>query len=77
MFLTHDLVQIHPRRKDTLTPDVITAIEHVIKDLESEVGHSNFVDLRETEGKADVHFFGIFDCRIDFVADVSGRFIYF
>ena len=75
MFLTHDLVQIHPRRKDTLTPDVITAIEHVIKDLESEVGHSNFVDLRKAECKTYVHLFGVLNHRVYFVPDVSCRFV--
>ena len=32
------------------------AVEHVIKDLDAQMGHANLVYVREAHSEADVHF---------------------
>ena len=47
MLLPHHLIEVRPRREQTLTPDIIPGIEHAIQDLDSQVGHTDLVDIRE------------------------------
>ena len=75
MFLTHDLIQIHPRRKDTLTPDIFTFIEHVVEDHHAQIRHTDLINIREAHGKADIYVILIFHYRVDFTADIAGSFV--
>ena len=75
MFLTHDLIQIHPRRKDTFTPDIFTFIEHVVEDHHAQIGHADLIDIRKAHGKTDVNFIFIFHYRIDFSPNITGSFV--
>ena len=70
--LPHDFVQIHPGGIDPLAPHVIPAVEHVVEDLDSEMGHADFVYIWEAHGKTGFHFFGILHHRIDLAADIAG-----
>ena len=71
MFLTHNFIQIHPRRKDTLTPDILTFIEH------AQIGHTDLINIREAHGKADIYVILIFHYRVDFTTDVTGSLVNF
>ena len=58
----------------TLTPDIIPGIEHAIQDLDSQVGHTDLVDIREAHTETDINAVPVLHYGIDFVADVAGRF---
>ena len=75
LFFPHDLVKIGPWRIHPLAPDVISAIEHIVEDLDSQMGHTDLVNVRKTHGKADIHLILIFHHRIYFTADITGRFL--
>ena len=77
IFLTHDLIQIHPRRKDTLTPDIFTLVKHVVEDHHAQIGHTDLINIRETHGKADIYVILIFHYRVDFTTDVTGSLVNF
>ena len=77
MFLAHHLVQIYPRRINTLTPHILTAVEHVIKNLDAKMGHSNFVDVRKTHSEPDIYLFRVFHDRIILASDITGRLLDF
>ena len=77
MFLTHNFIQIHPRRKDTLTPDILTFIEHVVEDHHAQIGHTDLINIREAHGKADIYVILIFHYRVDFTTDVTGSLVNF
>ena len=74
VLLTHNFIQIHPGRIHTLTPDIIPGIEHAIQDLDSQVGHTDLVDIREAHTETDINAVPVLHYGIDFVADVAGRF---
>ena len=76
MFFAHDLIQIDPRRVYSLTPGILPAIEHIVQNLDPQMGHTNLIYLRETHCKADFHRFFVLHDRIDFMANVAGRFLY-
>ena len=73
LLLPHYRVQIRPRRIDPLAPYIIPPVKHIIQYLDSQMGHANFIDVRKTHGKPDVHFRLILICRVYFIADVAGR----
>ena len=60
MFFTHDLVQINPRRVDSLAPGILPAVEHIVQNLDSQMGHTNLIYLRETHSKPYIHRIFIF-----------------
>ena len=76
MLFTHYFVQIHPRGIDTFTPGILPAVEHVIQDLNPQVGHADFVNVRETHGKADIYLVFILHNRVYLPADITGRLLY-
>ena len=76
MFFTHDLVQIDPWRVDSLAPGILPAVEHIVQNLDSQMGHTNLIYLRKTHCKPYIHRIFIFHYRIDFVSNVAGRFLY-
>lgn len=47
VLLLHDLVETQPGRVDTLAPDVVTLVVHIVEDLDAKVGHADLVDIRE------------------------------
>ena len=72
MFLPHDLIKIRPRGVHTLTVYVLVLVKHVIKDLDSQMGHTDVIHVRETHGKPDVHSGRIFLHHVHLTADVAG-----
>ena len=75
MLLPHHLIEVRPRREQTLTPDILTFIEHVIEDHHAQIGHTDFINIREAHGKADIYVILIFHYRVDFTADIAGSFV--
>ena len=68
----HHFVQIRPRRIDPLTPYVFPAVEHIVKDLDAQMGHSDLVHIREAHTEADVHLFLVLHDRVHLAADIAG-----
>ena len=74
LFFPHNLIQIHPRGVDTLTIDVLSFVKHIVENLDSQMGHTQLVDIRESHGKADLSCRILFH-HIHFPADVTGRLL--
>ena len=72
MSLPHETVQICPRRKDTLTVDILPPVEHAVKYLYAEMAHADLVDIRKTHGEAHCDLIRVFFYHIDLTADVAG-----
>ena len=70
------LVQIQPRRIHTLTPRVFPAVEHIIEDLDAQMGHTDLIDVRKTHTETDVYLFFILHHGIDLAADIAGGLFY-
>ncbi len=51
----HFFLHIHPRIVDALTPNVGRFVEYTVKQANAEVGHSDFISIGKTEGKARFH----------------------
>ena len=77
IFLTHDLIQIQPRGKHTLRPDILAFVEHIIEDHHAEVGHTDFIDIREAHGKSDIYVVLIFHYRVNFTTNIAGGLVNF
>ena len=54
-----------------------TGIEHIVEDLDSQMGHTDLVNVRKTHGKTDLHLILVLHHGIDLPADITGRFFYF
>ena len=76
VLLPHDFVQIGPGRIDAFTPDVLPLIEHIVQDLDAQMGHAYFVDVRKTHGKTNIYLIFIFHHCVDLISEIPGRFIY-
>ena len=76
MFFTHDLVQIDPWRVDSLAPGILPAVEHIVQNLDSQMGHTNLIYLRKTHSEPNFYRIFVLHDRIDFVTNVAGRFLY-
>lgn len=51
---------------------ILPAVEHVIEDLDAQMGHADLVDVREAHGETDIHFVFVLHYRIDLASDVAG-----
>ena len=72
MLLPHHLIEVRPRREQTLTPDILPPVKHGIQDLHAKVRHADFVNVRKTHGKADMHFFRVFIYHVYLASDIAG-----
>ena len=72
MFLSHDLIKVCPRGVYALTVYVLVLVKHIIKDLDSQMGHTNVINIRKAHGKPDVHSRRILLHHIHLTADVAG-----
>ena len=72
MLLPHDLIKIRPRGVYALTVHVLVLVKHIIKNLDSQMGHTDVIHVRETHGKPDVHSGRIFLHHVHLTADVAG-----
>ena len=72
MLFTHDGVQVGPRRIYPLTVHIRHLIEHIVKDLDPQMGHADIIYVREAHGKPDIHTGRILTYRIDLPADITG-----
>ena len=72
MLLPHDLIKIRPRGVYALTVHVLILVKHIIKDLDSQMGHTDVIHVRKTHGKPNVHKGRIFLHHVHLTADVAG-----
>ena len=75
MLFSHDLVKIGPGRINALTPDIVTLVEHIIKNLDAKMGHADLIDIRKTKSNADIHLLFVFHHRVYLIADIAGWFL--
>ena len=76
VFLAHNLLEIQPRRKNTLAPDILPLVKLRVENLHTKMRHTDFVSIGETKGKTHVHLCFIFNYAIDFAARISARLLY-
>ena len=67
------MIQVRPRRIHPLTPDIFSAVEHIIQYLNAQMGHADLVHVRETHSKAYLHLTNVLNYRIHLIPNVSGR----
>ena len=72
MLFTHDGVQVGPRRIYPLTVHIRHLIEHIVKDLDPQMGHADIIYVREAHGKPDIHFFRVFIYHVYLASDIAG-----
>ena len=70
--LPHYFVQISPWGINPLTPDVIPAVEHIIQDLDAEMGHADFIYVRKTHSETDIYLLLVLHHGVYFTANVAG-----
>ena len=75
MLLTHDLIQIHPRRIHSLAIYVIPLIEHIVKDLYAKMGHTDLIYIRKAHGKTNRYLVFVFTDAVQLVSNVARRLI--
>ena len=75
VLIPHYLIKVMPRRIHPFAPYVFPAVEHVIQDLDSEMGHPDFIDVRKAHTEADVHLFFVFHHRVHLIPNVPGRLL--
>ena len=75
MLFPHHLVQIRPRGIHTFAPHILPAVEHIIKDLDTEMGHADLVYVRKAHRETDIHLAFVFHHRVDLAADITGRLL--
>ena len=76
MLLTHDLIQIHPRRIHSLAIYVIPLIEHIVKDLYAKMGHTDLIYIRKTHTETHIHLCRILFDHVDLISNISRRFFH-
>ena len=75
-FFTHDGIQINPGRINAFAPHVIPFVQHAVQNLDSQMGHADFIDVGKAHGKPDLNICFVFYDRIDFIANVAGGFFH-
>lgn len=74
LLFSHHFIQIMPWRVNSLTPHILSAVEHIIKNLNPQMRHTDLIDIRETHRKAHIDVFHVLHHRIHLSADITGRF---
>jgi len=69
------LFHVCPRREHPLTPGIAPAVEHLIQDLDPQMGHSDLVQVRKAHCKPDGNIPVLID-RMHLVPEIPGRFLY-
>ena len=77
MLFFHDFMKIRPWRVNSLTPHILSAVKHIIKNLNPQMRHTDLIDIRETHRKAHIDVFHVLHHRIHLSADITGRFFNF
>ena len=77
LLFSHHFIQIMPWRVNSLTPHILSAVEHIVKNLNPQMRHTDLIDIRETHRKAHINVFHVLHHRIHLSADVTGRFLNF
>ena len=76
IMLTHGLFHISPRGEDTLTPDTLHLIHDTVQDPHTQIGHTDLIGIRETEGDPDPDILRVFFHFIEFSAGIPGRLLH-
>ena len=71
----HQLIHIRPGRKDPLAPGILSLVEELIENLDSQMRHSYFIDIRKAHGKADRNIPVFIDC-MHFISQIPRRFLH-
>jgi hypothetical protein len=66
------LLHVRPGGKDPFAGDVRAFVEDMVEDLESDMGHAHFVNVREGEGEFEANPGEILDDGVEFPAGVPG-----
>ena len=75
LLLFHDLCQIRPGRIDPLAPCILSRVQLLVDDLDSQMGHADLIDVRKAHGKADVYFIFVLYDAVRLIACIAGRLL--
>ena len=73
MLLPHDGVRVHPGRIHSLAPHILHGIEHIVQNLNAQMGHADFVDVGKTHGKANPYVPLVLYHTVHLMADIALR----
>ena len=72
----HLFFHIHPRRENTLTPNVRLFVKKAVEDLDAEVRHTDLINIGKTEREPHVHLLLVLDDSSEFTADIAAGFLH-
>ena len=72
----HLLFHIPPGGEHPLAPAPGQVVHHAVEDAHAQIGHADFIGIRETEGVAHLHLPPVLDHRVVFSARVPGRLLH-
>ena len=65
-------IQIRPWGVHAFTVYVLPLVEHGVQDLDAQMGHADFVHVREAHGKTDIYLGWVLFYHVDLAPDVAG-----
>ena len=71
----HGSFHITPGGEDPFTPDPVHLVHHAIKNAHPQIGHAQFVCIREAKGNPHVHLIQRFHHLVVLPAGIAGRFL--
>ena len=74
--LAHLLFHVAPGGKYPLTPNVGLMVHDAVENAHAQIGHTDFVGVREAERHPDVHLGLVLDDLIVFTAHIAGRLLH-
>ena len=75
MVLPHGGLHIAPGGEDPLAPDAVHLIHDAVENPHADIGHADFIGVREAEGHAQVHLGLVLDDLSVFAAHVPRRLL--
>ena len=65
-------IQIRPWGIHAFTVYVLPLVKHGVQNLDAQMGHADFVNVREAHGKADIYLGWVLFYHVDLAPDVAG-----
>jgi len=69
--LAQELLHVHPRREDALREGIVAAVDDVVEDHESQIGHPQVVDVGVGQRDAERVLFPVLGHRVELAACVA------
>lgn len=75
LFFLHERFHIHPWRIYPLGQRIAAFIDHAVNDLQPQMAHGHFIDIRKGQCHMQIHTVMILDHAVPLSANVAGWFL--